>query len=186
MFEPLMMSRAVFDRLPKDQQTMVQLVRTFAAGGSTGFDTARQQWESGQEEAAARALHGMRGGVGTLGAQRFATVCLELEQEIARGDAPAVGRLFNVAAMELHAALAAAQAWLSQQEAGPEGPATPVSAEQLALLRQQLAEYNVAAVAQYEAIHQGLLGELGAERAGALRSAMDRLDFEAALAVLVP
>ncbi|WP_228893724.1 CHASE domain-containing protein [Pseudoduganella aquatica] len=171
---------------PGHRQTMVQLVQAFVDGGSAGLDTARQQWQSGQGDAAARTLHGMRGSIGTLGALRFAAVCLELEQAIAQGDAPAAAGLFSAVAAQLQATLAAAQAWLAQPEAEPDAAPGPVSAAGLALLRQQLAEYNVAAVAQYESIHLGLLGELGEERAGALRGAMDRLDFDAALAALAP
>jgi PAS domain S-box-containing protein len=169
---------------PGHMQTITQLVRAFVDGGAAPIDSARQAWQSGHGETAARTLHAARGGVGTLGAQRFAAASLALEEALAQGDAARIDSLFALAAAEFEAALAAAGAWLAQQAADPGETAGAVSPQALDLFRKQLAEYNVAAVSHYDQIHQALLQELGAERAAALRWAMDRLDFEAALAVL--
>jgi two-component system sensor histidine kinase/response regulator len=59
-------------------------------------------------------LHALRGGVGSVGAKRFASTCLTLEQAIReQGDAH---DLFDQAGRDLDEALVQARAWLERFE----------------------------------------------------------------------
>lgn len=83
------------------------------------FAQARASWRDGDEESAARLLHGLRGGVGSIGAKRFAQVTQALEREIkAAHPREQLERKFSETGAELEAALDAARAWLASFRAG--------------------------------------------------------------------
>ena len=83
------------------------------------FSQARASWRDGDEEAAARLLHALRGGVGSIGAKRFAQASQALEQEIrAAHSREQLERKFSETGAELDAALDAARAWLASYRAG--------------------------------------------------------------------
>ena len=83
------------------------------------FAEARERWREGDEEGAARLMHGLRGGVGSIGAKRFgqASQALELEIRAARPRAQ-LEDSFSATGAELDAALDAARAWLASYRAG--------------------------------------------------------------------
>ncbi|NML60963.1 response regulator [Massilia sp. RP-1-19] len=86
------------------------------------FAQARASWRDGDDESAARMLHALRGGVGSIGAKRFAQASQALEREIrAAHPREQLERKFGETGAELDAALAAARAWLSSYRGG--GPA---------------------------------------------------------------
>lgn len=86
------------------------------------FAQARASWRGGDDESAARMLHALRGGVGSIGARRFAQASQALEQEI-RAAQPRdhLERSFSQAGAELDAALGEARAWLASFRAGGPG-----------------------------------------------------------------
>ncbi|HEY0489199.1 MAG TPA: response regulator [Telluria sp.] len=86
------------------------------------FDQARASWREGDDEGAARILHALRGGVGSIGAKRFAEASQALEKAIRAATAPEqLERMFTDTAGQLEAALEAARAWLADFRAGAPG-----------------------------------------------------------------
>ncbi|MBZ2207397.1 hybrid sensor histidine kinase/response regulator [Massilia soli] len=82
------------------------------------FAQARASWRDGDEETAARLLHALRGGVGSIGAKRFAQASQALEQEIrAARPREQLEHSFSATGVELEAALEAARAWLASYRA---------------------------------------------------------------------
>ena len=78
------------------------------------FAQARTSWRVGDAQGAARMLHALRGGVGSVGAKRFAAASQALEQSVRDGVADEqIERMFAEAAGHLDAALDAARAWLA-------------------------------------------------------------------------
>ena len=99
---------------PVHLASVAQLVTRMVTDGTRQFAEAQQHWREGRTADAAKTLHTLRGGVGSVGAKRFAAVCLTLEhclRDAGEGD-PAV--LFLDAERELNAAMSAANAWLEQ------------------------------------------------------------------------
>ena len=82
------------------------------------FAQARASWRDGDDEAASRLLHALRGGVGSIGAKRFAQASQALEQEIrAARPRQQLEHSFSATGVELEAALEAARAWLASYRA---------------------------------------------------------------------
>ena len=83
------------------------------------FAQALACWREGDGESAARLLHALRGGVGSIGAKRFAQATQALEQEIKAAHArEQVERAFREAGAELDTAVDAARAWLASYRDG--------------------------------------------------------------------
>ena len=117
--EPLVaLARGQRDRLGG----VAHLLQRVVDDAGREFAQARASWREGDEEAAARLLHALRGGVGSIGAKRFAQASQALEQEI-RAARPRgqIERSFSQAGAELDAALDAARAWLASYRAGGPG-----------------------------------------------------------------
>ncbi|MFP5391030.1 MAG: response regulator, partial [Gammaproteobacteria bacterium] len=101
---------------PAHLAQIARLVRRMIDDGSGQFELARQHWHAGAPLDAAKVLHTLRGGVGSVGAKRLAAASLALEQ-LLKGDRPPfedVGAGFDALAVELAAAQAAARAWLDE------------------------------------------------------------------------
>ncbi|WP_457320073.1 ATP-binding protein [Roseateles sp. P5_E11] len=133
-------------------------------------------------QAAAR-LHKLGGSAGLLAAAA-------LRQAAQRGEVQArAGQDFQAAlaevAQRLSALAAQARPWLQGRQPGPAtAAARPLDAQALVRLKQALQAHDLAALDQFQPLAPALraaCGEAGFER---LRHALDRLDFEAALAVL--
>jgi PAS domain S-box-containing protein len=118
MLEPLV---SIAKGSPGHLDAIAGLLQTMVDDGTTNFDAARASWAEGQPERAARLLHSVRGGVGSLGAKRFVQASQALEKEvklcIAGMPYQPVEPLFELARAELDAALEAARAWLAQHRA---------------------------------------------------------------------
>ncbi|CUI09031.1 response regulator [Massilia antarctica] len=103
---------------PEHLAAVANLVRRVAGEGHQQFDQARVHWDAGRDLEAAMVLHALRGGIGSVGAKRFAAAALELEQSLKGEPAGDTAALFLSAARELDAAVDAAREWLAQQEGG--------------------------------------------------------------------
>ncbi|MYM95942.1 CHASE domain-containing protein [Duganella vulcania] len=169
---------------PESLHTMTRLLTQFVRSGTSDLEDARLAYDHGDRDAAARMLHTLRGSVGTLGAQRFAAVCQALETAMADDSPERIGAMFRTAREELEAVIAAADLWLAQSGAQAEGPGHEDCAVTVALLGVLLAEHNTAALSLYEQLRGVMPSLLGDERAQRLDSAMDLLDFDAALELL--
>ncbi|MES2129969.1 MAG: response regulator [Pseudomonadota bacterium] len=97
---------------PEHLAAIARMVQRMADAGTRDFDLSVQAWREGRSIEAARLLHTMRGGVGSLGAKRFCKVSLELEAAIGASDVELADALFVQAGAEVEAVLANAQAWL--------------------------------------------------------------------------
>lgn len=84
--------------------------------GTQEVRDARLAWEQGRPEEAARLLHTLRGSIGSLGAQRFATAAWELEMAIHDNESESgyIVSLFNIAEHELALAVTAGRLWMEK------------------------------------------------------------------------
>ncbi|MDQ1924004.1 response regulator [Massilia pseudoviolaceinigra] len=113
---------------PEHLAAVASLVRRVVGEGHQQFDQARVHWDAGRDLEAAMALHSLRGGIGSVGAKRFAAASLELEQSLKGEPAGDTAALFLRAARELDAAVDAAREWLAQQDAAAAAGASATSA----------------------------------------------------------
>ncbi|MES2901241.1 MAG: response regulator [Pseudomonadota bacterium] len=95
---------------------IAQLVRRMALDSQSQFEQARQSWSSGTDAEAARMLHALRGGVGSVGAKRFAATCQILEKALKQTGSGDPEALFALAGLELDAAMQEARDWLDEYE----------------------------------------------------------------------
>jgi len=99
---------------PQHLAAVAKLVRRMVGDSEQQFAEAVRHWKEGHATVAARMLHSLRGGVGSVGAKRFASTCLALEHAIReQGDA---AELFEQAGIELDEAMAEARVWLVRIE----------------------------------------------------------------------
>ncbi|WP_229505936.1 response regulator [Massilia genomosp. 1] len=112
---------------PEHLAAVANLVRRVVGEGHQQFDQARVHWDAGRDEEAAKVLHMLRGGIGSVGAKRFAAASLELEQSLRGEPAGDTAALFLQAARELDAAVEAGRAWLAQQDSSATSAPAPSS-----------------------------------------------------------
>lgn len=165
---------------PAQRAALLALMDKVCRAAPDEWEEAVAAWRAGQPEQAAARIHSLRGSIGTLGASIFSATSRELEAALREGRATPA--LFERARQELHAAVAAAQAWLAGQ---PRQPVTGSVADSAALVRWKrlLAERNIDAVTEYPQV-RAALAALGPARAAAIDQAMARLDFAGALHAL--
>ena len=99
---------------PAHLASIAKLVRRMVDDSGAQFAAARAQWLAGEPAEAAASLHALRGGVGSVGAKRFAAVSLTLEQALKSEQAAQRAALFDQAGRELDAVMDAARAWLAR------------------------------------------------------------------------
>ena len=109
---------------PAVRNTLLELIGNIVDHAPVQLRDARQAWDQGQGEEAAKVLHTMRGTVGTLGATRFAAAARELESALRAGNRGLVAELFHATERELAETVAAAKAMLVQET----GAASPDAA----------------------------------------------------------
>ena len=102
---------------PVHLSAFVRVVQQAVGQGPDDFARAETEWHEGRGLDAARILHSLRGGIGSLGAKRFASASLALEQSLKNGGEDSA-RLFDQAREELEAAMEAARVWLATQPPG--------------------------------------------------------------------
>jgi PAS domain S-box-containing protein len=165
---------------------LAALVRNFVDKGASVLDPLPQMWREARQGEAARALHTLRGSIGTLGAARFAQACLALETALRQGAAghAELDKLHALARNELEATLAAAALWLERQASEPAAPASVPAPQELDTLARLFEERNLAACDAFERLAPGLATLLAPEAMAALRQAVAALDFETAAAQL--
>jgi HPt (histidine-containing phosphotransfer) domain-containing protein len=103
---------------PAQRTKLVELIRSTSEHAGRKFQLARSAWQAGNTGAAARALHGLRGSIGSLGARRFADAALILETALLDANDASAAELFDAAEHELTVTVAAAAAWLAEHRPG--------------------------------------------------------------------
>jgi HPt (histidine-containing phosphotransfer) domain-containing protein len=93
------------------------LIDIFASEGPEHLDDVRQALHRADLSEAARAIHTLKGGAGTIGAKELADVCREVEKIAKAGDHEAVMELLPTLDRELSRAVTALQALRTSQAA---------------------------------------------------------------------
>jgi PAS domain S-box-containing protein len=169
---------------PNHLLALLGLIRDVCGAAQGRFDSALTAWRAGDAGEAKRTLHSLRGSIGTLGARRFAASTLALEKAVQHGEGD-IDAMFDQAATELTATLAALNAWLaSQQGSGVPALAPGESDGELARWQRQLAESNLAACDSYARVRPALAMRLDPARLAALDRAIEKLDFAGARQLL--
>ncbi|MEC5161448.1 CHASE domain-containing protein [Janthinobacterium sp. CG_S6] len=193
VFDPGQLLKYSKDK-PALRATLLALIGTLSTRGPLDMDAARAAWSEGRGEHAARLLHGLRGSVGTLGAQRFAAAAQALETALRGADAARVAPLFDAAGREMAATAAAARAWLAAQGAAADGAGAQAGADadadagldgaRIEHWRNLLAGQDLDACDGYAALRPALRRQLAPAQCAALDGAMERLDFKTALVLV--
>ncbi|WP_342116867.1 PAS domain S-box protein [Pseudoduganella sp. OTU4001] len=173
---------AVIGHSPQ-RQNIVGLVARVVRQSQGEFEGARSRWQAGDAAGAAAALHALRGGVGSLGARNFADATLAVEQALRSSDQDGAATYFESAQGALHATLRAAARWLElEQPAQDAGPADLSGA--IGTLVEMLQRQDLDALTQFRQLRPHLASQLGDNAVAQLETAIEGLDFAAALEVL--
>jgi len=165
------------------RQNIVSLVERIVRQSRDEFAAARQLWLDGDAHGAAAALHALRGGIGSLGARRFAEATLAAEQALRDGDTAAAGEIFHTAEQALAATLDAAAGWLASETRGEVEVAVDARSA-LQQLVHMLQRQDFDALTHFRRVRLALAAPLGEPALVRLESAIEALDFGAALALL--
>jgi PAS domain S-box-containing protein len=174
------------------RDTLLGLVRRIVDRGMEPMRAARLAWDEGRSGDAKRALHSLRGEIGTLGADRFARAALAAEQAMTNQETATIPALLEAAEQEMLRTLTAARAWLGAQAIetrledsicgnNSEQVLDPVLFERFKIL---LADGNMNALEAYAEIRPSLQPYFSSEDMAALDEAIDCLDFDNALNAL--
>jgi hypothetical protein len=175
---------AVIGESPQ-RQNIVSLVGRVVRQAQADFDAAHALWQGGDATGAAGALHALRGGVGSLGARDFADATLAVERAL-RGDDAAAGveERFAQAQRALSATLAAAAEWLRQEQPAAAAAVQLDLQSAMQTLIDMLQRQDLDALAQFRQLRAVLARQHGDAAAAQLETAIEALDFGAALDVL--
>ncbi len=166
------------------RQNIVTLVERVVRQSQGELDAARARWQDGDAAGAAAALHALRGGVGSLGARRFADATLAAEQALRDGDAAAVERQFGAAQQALTATLQAADRWLQLEQPAPSAAVQQDLQAAMQTLADMLRRQDLDALVQFRQLRPQLASQRGDDAAAQLETAIEALDFGTALDVL--
>jgi HPt (histidine-containing phosphotransfer) domain-containing protein len=174
-------------RLNGDRAFYAVLARNLRGDQGDSVEQARRQLAAGDHTGAARTLHTLKGVAATLGAQALAQQAAEVEASVKGGaQASDSAALFDRLAGALVEAIAVLEGVANSFAPATAMPATQPAATDaivplLAELEPYLAASNMRALDILAALKQACGGALPAEHA-ALETALNRLDFVAALA----
>lgn len=101
---------------PTVMKTLFGVIQNMVNHARNDFDKARQHWQNGDDQQAARTLHTMRGSIGTLGAKDFAKAALALETAILEKNHDLIPALFAMAENKLTLTITSVKTWLQDQE----------------------------------------------------------------------
>ena len=174
---------AVIGHTPQ-RQNIVSLVGRVVRQSQPEFEAAQALWREGDAAGAAAALHALRGGVGSLGAHQFADATLATEKALREGDAGAVEAGFAAAQQALSATRAAAARWLQQEQPLPAPSVQQDLQAAMQTLVDMLQRQDLDALAQFRQMRPQLASRHGDAAAAQLETAIEALDFGAALGVL--
>ncbi|WP_051294169.1 ATP-binding protein [Pseudoduganella violaceinigra] len=166
------------------RQNIVALVGRVVRQSQAEFDAARALWQDGNAAGAAAALHALRGGVGSLGASRFAEATLAAEHALRGGDAAAAALQFAQAQQALSATLAAAAHWLQQEQPVPDAAVQQDLQAAMHTLAGMLQRQDLDALVQFRQLRPQLASRHGDAAAAQMETAIEALDFGSALDVL--
>jgi CheY-like chemotaxis protein len=94
---------------------LAKIIAKAVDAGVSPLNDANEAWLAGDSDRAAGILHSLRGSLGSLGAQYFAHIALQLELAINANDAAQVQPLFDATTESLAASLAQAARWLESR-----------------------------------------------------------------------
>ncbi|MCX6360417.1 MAG: ATP-binding protein [Armatimonadetes bacterium] len=161
----------------------LRLLGLFTVEFADVAETMRRHLAGGDMAAAARLMHTLKGSAATLGADEIAAAAAAVEAAVLRGEAPADDLPVALArAMEALVA-AAARLGATVDDPAPDAARVP-TAEQMAELTQALQSHDLEALCLFDRLDAGLHLLLGDAQAADLRSAVTRLRFDEALAIL--
>ena len=106
---------------PEYRIMLRELVQRMVERGPRDMQQARQDWQQGENNSAARHLHSLRGALGTLGALQFAEQTIILEQLLKAGaESSLIEAGFAACDGSLALTLQGARDWLARQETIPD------------------------------------------------------------------
>lgn len=162
------------------------LVAKIASKSTGELERAKQDFSNRSYEDASRRLHSLRGSVGSLGADRFCTSTLALEQHIREGS-DNTEKMFAVVELELERTLSSARNWLAGMEVDSENigqyALSNVKAD-IEELKFLLAEQDMAAIEKFEVLRSYFLEQLPAEDYIRLCEYISALDFVSTLSCI--
>lgn len=94
---------------------LAKIIAKAVAAGASPLSDANAAWRAGDSDRAAGILHSLRGSLGSLGAQHFAHIALQLELAISANDTEQIQSLFDATTESLTASLAQATRWLESR-----------------------------------------------------------------------
>ncbi len=95
---------------------LAKIIAKAVAAGVSPLSDANAAWIAGDSDRAAGILHSLRGSLGSLGAQHFAHIALQLELAISANDTAQVQPLFDATTESLTASLTQAARWLESRQ----------------------------------------------------------------------
>ncbi|MGP4844827.1 CHASE domain-containing protein [Marinobacter sp. 1Y8] len=177
-------------------QVVETIMRRFVDEGIEPLQNARRSWQQEDENAAATALHTLRGSIGSIGAKRFAAAALSLETLIKQEDEEATEDHWDRLEDELSHALVVARQWLETEGSAPASPlASMVSSESgseplaepsdtILELDRLLASHNLKTKALFGECRDELGQWLSSADIESMGQHIGRMEFGPALAIL--
>ncbi|MDG5501371.1 CHASE domain-containing protein [Marinobacter sp. BGYM27] len=173
-------------------QVVASIVRRFVDTGVEPLQAARRSWNEGDRDAAATALHTLRGSIGSIGAQRFAAAALALENKIKEGGEHPLETFWDRLEGELAQTLDAARSWLESETPASADPAPPITSgepsaaysDRILELHRLLASHNLKAKALFETCRDELGIWLASSDIDAMAKHINQMEFERAHAIL--
>jgi PAS domain S-box-containing protein len=108
-------------RHPERSGELFKLIARALDGAAPQIAAARDAWQHGDIDSAARTLHNLRGALGTVGAKRFTRLSVQIESALHQesgSEAVDVAALFGQASAEVAHTVASGSAWLATVKAG--------------------------------------------------------------------
>jgi polar amino acid transport system substrate-binding protein len=171
---------AALRRLDGSHELYRKLLRKFAANQADAWQRASEAVARGDDGAAVRLMHTLKGTAGSIGAVRLQGLAGAAERGFDHGERPDLDGTGQALAEELERVIAALRG-LPDKGAAAQPPA-PVSAALLATLRAQLEAYDTAAESTLDQIDNG--GAAPAASLARMRRSIAQYDFDGALEAL--
>ncbi|MDX1634933.1 MAG: CHASE domain-containing protein [Marinobacter sp.] len=175
--------------VPERAAALQNLIAGIAERRRAAVREARDLWLQGHSDEAARALHTLRGSVGSLGAHDFAELTLAVEADLKQPAGTVADNEMTVRWERLEDAfesvMAAIDRWLAEQKRGNEDlPVEALDVARIQALMDLLAAHDLEAQVQFAELRPALARVMAEADLRSLDAAMTRLDYAAASAVL--
>jgi two-component system sensor histidine kinase/response regulator len=180
---------SLLEACPKSGDFQIALAKMIQRVCDEGMQTVadiRNAWQSGKVQDAMQLLHKARGGIGTLGAQRFSNLALKMEQAMGKGLQAEVESGMPLFEREMALVIASAADWLQRQEKSDERQIFPLQLDRAALeqLRAALLEQKMTAVDLYRSMKPTIATVISDLDLQILDKAINELEFDRAGKIL--